>query len=111
GAHGGRGGVHPPPLPQSFPHTPQPGCPAGQHSTCGGEHCSVVVVVVEGVVVVVEEMVPVTRSYPMTSRLIPSGELCVTSDSWSGQLNAFWTNGVTCGQGPLNQSPKCPLGA
>src|SRR3989442_5787879 len=40
-------------LPQSVPHTPQPGWPAGQHYTCGSRHGSVVVVVVGVVDVVV----------------------------------------------------------
>ncbi len=45
----------------------------------------------------------------MTSRLIPSGEVWVTSDAWSAQLNAFCTYGFVCGQEPLSQSPKSPF--
>src|SRR5215218_8050452 len=46
----------------------------------------------------------------MTSRLIPSGDVAEISENWSGQTNAFCTNGWRCGHGSLNQSPKSPGG-
>jgi hypothetical protein len=37
------------------------------------------------------------------------GDVPVTSAAWSAQPNAFWTNGVACGQVPLSQSPNSPF--
>ena len=34
---------------------------------------------------------PPTKSYPITSRLIPSGDVAVTSEDCPEQPNAFWT--------------------
>jgi hypothetical protein len=50
-----------PPLPQSNPQTPQPGWPAGQHSTCPDAHDDGTVVLVVDVVAVVV-VVTVMRS-------------------------------------------------
>ena len=44
----------------------------------------------------------------MTSKLMPSGEVAVMSEDCPAQENAFWTNGLACGQGGLCQSPKSP---
>src|SRR6266700_1274210 len=54
--------------------------------------------------------VVVTRSYPMTSRLMPSGDVAVTSANCPAQLKAFWTYGFACGHAKLSQSPKSPVG-
>jgi hypothetical protein len=45
-----------------MPHTPQPGCSTGQHSTCPAGHAGMFVVVVEVVVVGVVVVEAVIRS-------------------------------------------------
>src|SRR5512143_3300666 len=47
----------------------------------------------------------------MTSSPIPSGDVRVTSATWSAQLNAFCTYGVAWGHEALSQSPKSPFGS
>ena len=64
-----------------------------------------------GVAVGVGVGATLVKSYPITSRLIPSGEVSEISATWPKHSNASCTAGTGFGQLLLSQSPKSPVGS